>query len=39
MPAHSRNRYGKIKYGILAWLIGLPLPIVILLLFFRGCDF
>lgn len=32
-------RAGKIKYGILAWLIGLPLPIIILALFFRGCDF
>ena len=33
------SRAGKIKYGIFAWLIGLPLPIVILALFFRGCDF
>lgn len=33
------QRSGKIKYGIFAWLIGLPLPIVILALFFRGCDF
>jgi hypothetical protein len=33
------DRAGKIKYGIFAWLIGLPLPIVILALFFRGCDF
>jgi len=35
-PVH---RSGKIKYGIFAWLLGLPLPIVILALFFRGCDF
>lgn len=33
------RRAGKIKYGCLAWLIGLPLPIVILLLFYKGCDF
>jgi hypothetical protein len=33
------ERAGKIKYGILAWMLGLPLPIVILALFFRGCDF
>jgi hypothetical protein len=33
------DRAGKIKYGIFAWLIGLPLPIVILAFFFRGCDF
>lgn len=32
-------RAGKIKYALFGWLIGLPLPIVILLLFFRGCDF
>jgi hypothetical protein len=30
---------GKVKYAILGWLIGLPLPIVLILLFFRGCDF
>jgi hypothetical protein len=33
------RRSGKIKYGIFAWLLGLPLPIIILALFFRGCDF
>jgi hypothetical protein len=33
------HRAGKIKYGIFAWLLGLPLPIIILALFFRGCDF
>lgn len=35
----SHQRQGKIKYGLLAWMIGLPLPIVVLLLFYRGCDF
>lgn len=33
------NRAGKIKYGILAWLIGLPLPIVLIAFFLGGCDF
>jgi hypothetical protein len=33
------DRDGKIKYGLIAWLIGLPLPIVIILLFVNGCDF
>jgi hypothetical protein len=33
------QRSGKIKYGILAWLLGLPLPIILLALFFGGCDF
>ena len=32
------RREGKIKYGLAAWLLGLPLPIVILAIFFRGCD-
>lgn len=32
------NRDGKIRYGCALWLLGLPLPIVILALFYRGCD-
>lgn len=35
----AADRAGKIKYGLVAWLIGLPLPIVILALFWGGCDF
>jgi hypothetical protein len=39
-PAISpADRSGKIKYGIFAWLLGLPLPIILLALFFGGCDF
>jgi len=34
-----KSRAGKIKYALLGWLIGLPLPIIIILLFVRGCDF
>jgi len=37
--ARPLQRSGEIKYGIFAWLLGLPLPIIILALFFRGCDF
>ena len=33
------DRAGKIKYGLAAWLLGLPLPIIILALFWGGCDF
>ncbi len=33
------ERAGKIKYALLGWLIGLPVPIILILLFFRGCDF
>ena len=39
MSTDYQRRNGKIKYGILGWLIGLPIPIVIILLFVRGCDF
>jgi hypothetical protein len=35
----AAERSGKIKYGIFAWLLGLPLPIILLALFFGGCDF
>lgn len=38
-PNGLKQRAGKIKYGCLAWMIGLPLPIVIILLFYKGCDF
>ncbi len=33
------HRAGKVKYALLGWLLGLPLPIILILLFFRGCDF
>ena len=39
MAQRTKDRAGKIKYGILGWLIGLPLPIVLILLFYGGCDF
>lgn len=39
MATNMKDRAGKIKYAALGWLIGLPLPIIILLAFFRGCDF
>ena len=34
-----KSRAGKVKYALLGWLIGLPIPIVLILLFVRGCDF
>jgi hypothetical protein len=39
MLKETTRRAGKIKYAMLGWLIGLPLPIILILLFFRGCDF
>lgn len=37
-PAEPEARAGKISYALAGWLVGLPLPIVIILLFVRGCD-
>ena len=34
----ARRRAGKVKYALAAWLLGLPLPIILLALVFRGCD-
>lgn len=39
MTFKNRFRVGKVKYALLGWLIGLPIPIVLILLFVRGCDF
>jgi hypothetical protein len=35
---HQRDRAGKLSYGCIAWMLGLPLPIVILAFLWRGCD-
>lgn len=35
----SKKRAAKIKYALLGWLVGLPIPIILILLFVRGCDF
>ena len=34
----QRDRAGRLSHGCIAWLIGLPLPIVILAFLWRGCD-
>lgn len=31
-------REGKIKYGLAAWLLGLPIPIIIIALLWGGCT-
>jgi hypothetical protein len=39
MNTHDNNdRKGDLRWGAAAWLIGLPLPIVILALLFGGCG-
>jgi len=36
--ARAKLRTGKVKYALAMWLLGLPLPIVLIALFVRGCD-
>ena len=31
-------RVGRISYAAIGWLIGLPLPVIIILLIIGGCD-
>jgi hypothetical protein len=38
MIRKSIDRAGKISYGILAMLLGLPLPIVIIAFLMGGCS-
>jgi hypothetical protein len=35
----SVNRSGKVRYALAFWLLGLPIPLVILALLFGGCNF
>jgi hypothetical protein len=32
------TRAGKVKYGLAAWLLGLPIPIIIIALLWGGCT-
>ena len=38
MFTRTNPRKGDLRWGAAAWLIGLPLPIVILALLFGGCG-
>jgi hypothetical protein len=37
-PQGPTTRLGKVSWGLAAWLLGLPLPIIILALLFGGCT-
>jgi hypothetical protein len=39
-PTHQQTttRWGKIRYGLAALLLGLPLPVVILAFLMPGCN-
>lgn len=34
-----RDRAGKGRYALIAWLIGLPLPIILIAWLVGGCEF
>jgi hypothetical protein len=40
MPPHNHEltRFGRVRYGLAALLLGLPLPIVIIALLWGGCT-
>jgi hypothetical protein len=38
MLLHRLRRSGKLRYAGAAWLLGLPLPIIIIALFWGGCN-
>ena len=35
---NSNRRLGKISYAAIAWLLGLPIPIIIIALLVGGCT-
>jgi len=36
--AQAKLRSGKVKYALAMWLLGLPLPIILIAFFWGGCD-
>jgi TRAP-type C4-dicarboxylate transport system permease small subunit len=38
MTAETPSRAGKIRYAAAAWLLGLPLPVIIIALLWGGCT-
>lgn len=37
-PNDDLTRAGKVRYGLAAWLLGLPIPIIIIALLWGGCT-
>jgi hypothetical protein len=35
--SRSESKSGKVRPGILLWALGVPIPIILLILIFRGC--
>lgn len=38
MNTNTEPREGKVRFALAAWLLGLPLPIILLALLFGGCT-
>ena len=36
-PGMDKRESGKVKPMILLWALGIPIPIILLLLLFKGC--
>jgi hypothetical protein len=36
--ARRHTRAGKIRYALAGWLLGLPTIVILIMLFWRGCD-
>ncbi len=36
-PARKLSRWGKARTAILLWLLGVPLPLILLILLIRSC--
>jgi len=37
MHTPTNPESGKARYGILMWLLGIPLPIILLIFLIKGC--
>lgn len=38
MNANTQHRSGRVRYAAAAWLLGLPIPIILIALLWGGCT-
>jgi len=38
IPKRRQQERDEVKWGLLLWALGVPLPIVFLVVLFRGCN-
>ena len=38
MTADPTSRAGKVRYAAAAWMLGLPIPVIIIALLWGGCT-